>query len=44
MAKPLLMFDPEDISAVATETAVNKFEFQQSAPQPKKSARWADAL
>jgi hypothetical protein len=40
MAKPLLMFDPEDISAVAGETAVNKLEFpaERSAAQKKAPA------
>jgi hypothetical protein len=32
------MFDSEDISAVASDTAVNKFELSDT--QPKKSARW----
>jgi len=38
------MFDPEDISAVASEAAVNKLEFQQSATQSKKSASAGRAL
>jgi hypothetical protein len=37
------MFDSEDISAVATETAVNKFEFPAERSAAKKK-RLADAL
>jgi len=44
MAKLLRMFDTEDISAVASETAVNKFEFPAERSAAQKSARWADAL
>src|SRR2546423_8275965 len=38
MAKLLRMFDSEDISAVASETAVNKFEFpaERSAAEKKR--------
>ena len=41
MAKLLRMFDSEDISAVASETAVNKFEFpaERSAAEKKRPLR-----
>jgi hypothetical protein len=45
MAKALLMFDPEDISAVASETAVNKLEFPaEHYTVQKKAPRRASAL